>query len=101
MSDWPLLPNIMDLEGFDFAAFLLSVVVAFFSIGFGVDYLFGRRGMGPYWNSFYASLGAYAGLCAHDWWLRSYALYEPYLTIGLVTGGLLTTVLTMTAVTQR
>jgi hypothetical protein len=101
MSGWPLLQQIMDLEGFDFAAFLLSAVVAFFSIGFAVDYFFGRQGMGPYWNSFYAFLGAYAGLCAHDWWLRSYGVYEPYLTIGLVVGGLLATVLMMTAIAQR
>ena len=57
--------------------------------------------MGPYWNSFYAVLGAYAGLCAHDWWLGSYGAYEPYLTIVVVVGGLLTTVLTMSAIALR
>jgi hypothetical protein len=101
MSGWPLLQQILGLEGFDFAAFLLSAVVVFFSIGFAVDYFLGRQGMGPYWNSVYAAVGAYAGLCAHDWWLRSYGVYEPYLTIVLVAGGLLTTVITVTAIAQR
>ena len=101
MSHWPLLQQFLDLEGFDFAAFLLSAVVVFFSIGFAVDYLLGRQGMGPYWNSLYAVVGAYAGLCAHDWWLRGYGVYEPFLTIGLVGGGLLTTVLAVTAITMR
>jgi hypothetical protein len=101
MSDWPLLQVILNLEGFDFAAFVLSAVVAVFSVGFVIDYVFGRQGMGPFWNSFYATLGAYAGLCAHDWWLRPYAAYEPYLTIIVVAGGLLTTLLVMTAIAQR
>ena len=79
MSDWPLLNLVLSLEGFDFAAFLLSAVVVVVSVGFAVDYALGRQGMGPYWNSFYATLGAYAGLCAHDWWLRPYGAYEPYL----------------------
>jgi hypothetical protein len=101
MSNWPLLELISSLDGFDFAAFLLSAIVAFFSVGFAVDYILGRQGMGPLWNSFYATLGAYAGLCAHDWWLRPYGVYEPYLTIIVIAGGLLTTVLTMTAIAQR
>lgn len=101
MSNWPLLQVILNLEGFDLAAFLLSAVVAFISVGFAVDYILGRQGMGPYWKSFYATLGAYAGLCAHDWWLRPYGAYEPYLTIIVVAGGLLTTLLVMTAIVQR
>ncbi len=101
MSNWPLLQVILNLEGFDLATFLLSAVVAFISVGFAVDYILGRQGMGPYWNSFYATLGAYAGLCAHDWWLRPYGAYEPYLTIIVVAGGLLTTLLVMTAIAQR
>jgi hypothetical protein len=95
MSDWPLLNTVLNLEGFDFAAFLLS------AIGFAVDYIVGRQGMGPYWNSFYATVGAYAGLCAHDWWLRPYGAYEPYLTIVVVVGGLLTTVIATSAVALR
>jgi len=47
MSNWPLVQTIIDLEGFDFAAFLLSAIVAFFSVGFAVDYALGRQGMGP------------------------------------------------------
>ncbi len=101
MSNWPLLQVILDLEGFEFAAFLLSAVVAIFSVGFAVDYILGRQGMGPFLNSFYAACGAYAGLCVHDWWLRPYGVYEPYLTIIVVAGGLLTTVLVMTAIAQR
>jgi uncharacterized protein (DUF983 family) len=100
MSNWPLLQLILNLEGFDFAAFLLIVIVAVISVGFAVDYVLARQGMGPYWNSFYATLGAYAGLCAHDWWLRPYGAYEPYLTVVVVGSGLLATVLTMTAVSQ-
>ena len=101
MSNWPLVQLILNLEGFDFAAFLLSAVVAFFSVGFAVDYIVGRQGMGPYWNSLYAALGAYAGLCAHDWWLGSYGVYEPYLTIVVVSGGLLATVLATSAIALR
>ena len=47
MSNWPLFPVILNLEGFDLAAFLLSTVVAIFSVGFAVDYILGRQGMGP------------------------------------------------------
>ncbi len=101
MSNWPLLQVILNLEGFDLAVFLLGAVVAIFSVGFAVDYILLRQGMGPLWNSFYATLGAYAGLCAHDWWLRPYGAYEPYLTIFVVAGGLLTTLLVMTAIAQR
>jgi hypothetical protein len=57
--------------------------------------------MGPYWNSFYATVGAYAGLCAHDWWLRPYVAYEPYLMIIAVAGGLLATVVAASAVAKR
>ena len=101
MSDWPLLNLVLSLEGFDFAAFLLSAVVVVVAVGFAVDYALGRQGMGPYWNSFYATLGAYAGLYVHDWWLRPYGAYEPYLTIVLVVGGLLTTVLATSAIALR
>jgi hypothetical protein len=34
MSNWPLVQTVLDLEGFDFARFLLSAIVAFFSVGF-------------------------------------------------------------------
>ena len=76
-------------------------MVAFIFVGFAVDYILGQQGMGPLWNSFYATLGAYAGLCAHDCWLRPYGAYEPYLTIFVIAGGLLTTLLVMTAIAQR
>ena len=101
MSSWPLLQAILSLEGFDLAAFLLCAAVAIFSVGFAVDYILGQQGIGPFWNSVFATLGAYAGLCAHDWWFRLYGAYEPYLTIIVVGGGLLTTVLVMTAIAQR
>ena len=101
MSNWPLLQVILNLEGFDLAAFLLCAAVAFIFVGFAVDYILGHQGMGPLWNSFYATIGAYAGLCAHDWWLRPYGACEPYLTITVVAGGLLTTLLVMTATAQR
>jgi hypothetical protein len=101
MSHWPLVQSTLDLDGFDLAAFVLSALVAYFSIGFAVDYTLGRQGMGPYWNSFYAAVGAYAGLCAHDWWLRPYVAYDPYLTAVVVVGGLLTTLVAATAVAQR
>src|SRR5271155_1797219 len=101
MLDWPLLQSVLNLEGFEFAAFLLKAIVAIVSVGFAVDYLLGRQGMGPYWNSLYATLGAYAGLCVHDWWLRPYTAYEPFLMIVVVVGGLLATVLTMSAIALR
>ena len=101
MPNWPLLPLILNCRGFDLTAFLLCTVVAIFFVGFAVDYILGHRGMGPLWNSFYATLGAYAGLCAHDWWLRPYGEYEPYLTIIAIAGGLLTTLLVTTVIAQR
>jgi len=101
MSNWPLWQLVQDLEGFDFAAFLLSAVVAFFAVGFAIDYIIGRFGMGPYWNSFYATLGAYGGLCARNWWLQPYAAYEPYLTTITVASGLLATVLAASAIAKR
>ena len=101
MSYWPLLQFIQNLAAFDFVALLLGAVVAFFSIGFAIDYVVGRYGMGPYWSGFYAMLGAYAGLCVRDWWLQSYAGYDPYLTSIAITGGLLTTVVVVTTVANR
>ena len=88
-------------EGFDFAAFLLSAAVAFFAVGFAIDYIVGRYGMGPYWNAFYATLGAYAGLCVRIWWLQPYAAYEPYLTTIAVAGGLLMMVVMASAFANR
>ncbi|MFZ0603535.1 MAG: hypothetical protein WAN05_19670, partial [Roseiarcus sp.] len=76
-------------------------LVAFFAVGFAIDYIVGRYGMGPYWNAFYATLGAYAGLCVRDWWLQPYAVYEPYLTTIAVAGGLLMMVVAASAVANR
>ena len=101
MSNWPLWQLVQNLQGFDFVAFLLSVAVMFFAVGFTIDYIVGRYGMGPYWNAFYAMLGAYAGLCVRHWWLQSYAPYEPYVTAIAVVGGLLTTVVAASAVANR
>jgi hypothetical protein len=101
VSSWPLFQFVQDLEGFDVAAFLLGATVVFFSIGFTIDYIVGRYGMGPYWNAFYAMLGAYAGLCIRDWWLQPYAGSDPYLTAVAVAGGLLTTVVLASAVAKR
>jgi hypothetical protein len=101
MSNWPLLQFVEDLEGFDFAAFLVGLAVIFFSIGFAIDYIVGRFGMGPYWNGFYALVGAYAGLCARAWWLRPYSGYDPYLTTMAVAGGLLATVVMASAVAKH
>jgi hypothetical protein len=101
MSNWPLLGIVEDLAGFEFVALLLGAVVVFFSIGFAIDYIVGRYGMGPYWSGFYALLGAYAGLCIRDWWLRPYAGYDPYLTSIAIAGGLLITVVMVSAVAKR
>ena len=96
-----LMQIVEDLGNFDFVAFLLGAVVVFFSIGFAIDYIVGRYGMGPYWSAVYAMLGAYAGLCVRDWWLRPYAGYDPYLTSILISVGLLITVVVATAVAKR
>jgi hypothetical protein len=101
MSNWPLWQLVQNLQGFDFVALLLSVAVVFFAVGFTIDYIVGRYGMGPYWNAFYAMLGAYAGLCVRFWWLQPYAGYEPYLTTIAVAGGLLTTVVVASAAANR
>jgi hypothetical protein len=101
MSNWPLLQFVQDLGDFDLVALLLGAVIAFFSAGFAIDYIVGRYGMGPYWNGFYAMLGAYAGLCARNWWLQPYVAYDPYLTTVAIAGGLLTTVVMVSAVAKR
>ena len=101
MSHWPLWQFVENLEGFDFVAFLLSVAVAFFAVGFAIDYIVGRLGMGPYWNAFYATLGAYAGLCVRVWWLQPYTAHEPYLTAIMVASGLLIAVVTASAFSNR
>ena len=61
MSNWPLLQFVEDLEGFDFVALLLGAVVVFFSVGFAIDYIVGRYGLGPYWSAFYAMLARTPG----------------------------------------
>ena len=101
MSNWPLLQFVQDLGDFDLVALLLGVVIAFFLAGFTIDYIVGRYGLGPYWNGFYAMVGAYAGLCARNWWLQPYAGYDPYLTTIAIAGGLLTTVVMVSAVAKR
>jgi ABC-type branched-subunit amino acid transport system permease subunit len=101
MSSWPLVELVLTLDGFEFAVFLLTSIVTFFAIGFGVDFILGRRGMGPYFNSIFAMIGGYAGLCAHDWWLSSYSAYEPHLTVVMVVGGLLTALLGATTLLLR
>jgi hypothetical protein len=101
MSNWPLLQLIQNLDGFEFAVFVLSSIVTFFALGFAVDYIFNRQGMGPYWNAACATLGGYAGLCAHEWWFRPYSAYEPQLAVVMVVAGVLTALLSATAITQR
>jgi hypothetical protein len=63
--------------------------------------VFSRQGMGPFWNALYGALGAYVGLCIHEFYFRSFSAYEPYLTCVLIFGGLLTVVMSMTAIAQR
>ncbi len=101
MSPWPLVQFIEDLEGFELSIFLLGSVVALAATGFAIDYLLNRQGMGPFWNALYAAIGAYIGLCVHNFYLRQYSSLEPYLTCVLVFGGLLAVVMSMTAITQR
>jgi hypothetical protein len=101
MSTWPLLQFVQNLGNFDFVALLLGAAVVFFSTGFLIDYIVGRYGMGPYWNGFYAMLGAYGGLCVRNWWLQPYGAYDPYLTTVVIAGGLLTTVVMVSAVAKR
>ncbi len=101
MSHWPLLQSIQNLDGFEFTLFVLWSIVVFLGIGFGTDYIVGRKGMGPYWNAAYAMLGCYLGLCVHDWWFLSFPAYEPELMISMVMAGLVTTLLAATAIALR
>ena len=78
MSNWPLLQFGSQISRVSTSQLsCLGAVVAFFSVGFAIDYIVGRHGMGPYWNAFYAMLGAYAGLCARDWWLQTLRRLRP------------------------
>ena len=101
MPHWPLLQAIQALDGFELAYTLLWTIVVLAGIGFATDYILHSRGLGPYWNAAYAALGAYFGLCAHDWWFWSYAAYEPELTIYMIVGGLLTALIGGTALAMR
>ena len=101
MSTWPLLSYVKNLEGFEFSIVLLGSIVALATTGFAIDYVLSRQGMGPFWNAIYAALGAYIGLCVHDFYLKPYYSLEPYLTCVLIFGGLLTAVMSMTLITQR
>ena len=101
MATWPLVQFVQNLEGFELAVFLLASFVGLAATGFAIDYVFSRQGMGPIWNAIYAALGAYAGLCIHQFYFRSFYAYEPYLTYALIFGGLLSAVMAMTAITQR
>ena len=101
MSHWPLLQSIQDLDGFEFTVILLWSIVVFLAIGFGTDYIFSGKGMGPYWNARYGMLGCYLGLCVHDWWFSSFSPYEPELAIGMIMAGFATTLLSATAIAMR
>ena len=98
MSHWPLLQFIQNLDGFEFAFFLLRSIIVFLWIGFATDYILSDKGMGPYWSAAYAMLGSYLGLCVHDWWFWSYSAYEPDLTIYMIVAGLMTALLSATAI---
>jgi uncharacterized membrane protein YeaQ/YmgE (transglycosylase-associated protein family) len=101
MSHWPLLQSIQSLDGFELAVFILWSIILFLGIGFAADYVLTSKGMGPYWNALYAMLGGYLGLCVHDWWLRSFSVYEPELTIYTVLTGLMAALLSATAIAMR
>jgi hypothetical protein len=89
MSHWPLLQSLQNLDGFELTAFLAWTAVLFLGIGFATDYVLTSRGVGPYKNAVYALLGGYLALCAHDWWLASFAAWEPELTLYMVLTGLM------------
>ena len=101
MSHWPLLQSIQNLDWFEFAFFITWSIILFLGIGFATDYVLASKGMGPYWNAIYAMLGGYLGLCVHDWWLWSLSAYEPELTIYMVLTGLMTALLSATAIAMR
>jgi hypothetical protein len=98
MSHWPLLQYVQNLDGFEFAFFLMRLITVFLWIGFATDYLLSGKGMGPFWNAGFALLGSYAGLCVHDWWFGSFSTHEPELTIYMMVTGLMTALLSATAI---
>jgi hypothetical protein len=80
----PFFTMIGALEGFELVSFWLGLFVAFFLIGFFLDYLMGRQGFGPYLNSLLALAGAFIGLYARYNYFLGYVRYEPYLSFGLL-----------------
>jgi hypothetical protein len=80
----PFFRVINGLEGFELACFWLGSFVAFFLIGFLLDFIMGRQGFGPYVNSTLALLGAFAGLYARYNYFLGYIRYEPYLSFTLL-----------------
>lgn len=80
----PFFQMIDALEGFELVCFWLAVFVAFFLIGFVLDYLMGRQGFGPYVNSVLALIGACLGLYLRYNYFLGYVRYEPYLSFTLL-----------------
>jgi hypothetical protein len=89
------------LEGFELVCFWLGLFVAFFLVGFFLDYLMGRQGFGPYINSALALIGAFAGLYARYNYFMGYVGYEPYLSFTLLFAAPVLLILTLSFLRTR
>jgi hypothetical protein len=82
----PFFLMVQDLEGFEMVCFWLAAFVGVVLVGFGLDYLTGRQGFGPYINSLLAVVGVFAALYVRYNFAMPYLNYDPYLTVVLLFG---------------
>jgi hypothetical protein len=101
MSKLPLIDFIRGLEGFEFAVFWISAIVVIFAVGYAIDAMLNKTGVGPYWNAVLALIGGYGALYIHDKYLTNLNRYEPYVTFTIVLAGILIVVLTVNLLRAR
>jgi len=101
MSKLPLVDFIRGLEGFEFAVFWVSAIVILFAVGFAIDAMLNKTGVGPYWNSVLALIGGYGSLYIHDRYLGNLNRYEPYVTFVVILSGMLIVVLSVNLLRAR
>lgn len=84
----PMFERIFGLEGFEAVEFWFILFVVFLASGFALDYVLKGAGYGPVINGAIVLLSGFAGAYAHyNYFVRDpYFLYQPYVTIGFVSG---------------
>ena len=100
MASWPLLQVIRNMDYFELTFFSVASLAFFLAAGFAADHVYGPKSMGHYWNSLYGAIGAYFGVCVHDWWFQAFSAYEPAVAVFLIAGGMLSALQTATIISS-